>query len=192
MNIQTILIVISTLLAMSSPIVYARAIIKGEAKPHRTTRLVLFLFTILATISLFAKGDRVAIWLAGVSALQASFTFLLSLKYGVGGHSKVDIVCLIMAVFGIILWQTTKEASFALMFAIAADFIGMVPTLVKTYKYPQSEIALFWLIDTCAGTLNLLAVKSWNLSQFIYPLYIALINFAVFILVIRNNNIRHD
>ena len=65
-----IFILISVVLALISPIVYSVAILKGEAKPHRTTRFVLLLITSLTTASLFVQGNRVAIYLAGVYTLQ--------------------------------------------------------------------------------------------------------------------------
>ncbi|MBP9797962.1 hypothetical protein KBC70_02340, partial [Candidatus Woesebacteria bacterium] len=69
-------ILLSTVIALISPIIYAKAIFKGEAKPHRTTRFVLLTITTLSTLTLFAQQDTVAIWLAGVSTVQAVFIFI--------------------------------------------------------------------------------------------------------------------
>jgi len=83
-----IFIIISSLLALISPVIYAKAILRGDAKPHRTTRIVILLITVLATASLFAQHNTVAIWLAGVSTLQAIVIFALSIKRGMGGWAK--------------------------------------------------------------------------------------------------------
>lgn len=179
------LIIISSLLVFISPIIYARAILKGKAKPHRTTRLVLLIITFLATISLFAQHDRVAIWLAGVSGLQNILLFGLSIKHGMGGWSKIDLLCLGIALLGIVLWQTTHQPSLALYASIAADFTGMVPALIKTYRFPKTEIWLFFLMDAIASALSLLAVGSYTIQQFSYPLYLMLINFSMVLLIIR-------
>lgn len=184
-EMTTILIFISSLLALISPVVYIRAILKGEAKPHRTTRLVLLTVTILATISLLAQQDRVAVWLAGVSALQSIAIFILSIKYGMGGWEKKDILCLLIALIGIILWQTTKNPSIALFASIIADFTGMIPALIKTYKFPETEVWTFYALDIIAGILSFLAVKSFSIQQIVYPIYIALINMAMVILIFR-------
>lgn len=185
MNTQAILIMASTLLALISPIIYAKAILNGEAQPHRTTRIVLLINTILATTSLYAQHDTVAIWLAGVSTLQSIFIFLLSIKYGMGGWEKLDISCLFIAAIGMVLWKTTNNPAIALYSSILADFVGMVPTLVKTYKKPNSEIWQFFTIDTIVGLLSLLAVQTWTLASVSYPLYIMTINMAVALLVVR-------
>ncbi len=181
---NSVLIAISTCIVLISPLIYARAILRGKAKPHRTTRLVLLIITALATASLFAQHDRVAIWLAGASTLQASLIFYLSIKRGMGGWSKSDIICLLIAVLGIFLWQTTQNPLIALYAAIISDFTGMVPALVKTYKYPETEIASYFLLDVVAGTLSLTALSNWNIANYAYPLYIVGIN-AVMVILIR-------
>ena len=181
------LILLSSLIALISPIIYARAIFFFFSKPHRTTRLVLLTITLLSTFALFAQHDTVAIWLAGVSALQAIFIFILSLKYGMGGYSITDGLCLVVAIIGILFWQITQNPTVGLYFAILADFTGMVPSLIKTYKMPHTEIYMFFLLDVFAGFFNLLAVKQWTASEVSFPLYIMLINLAMVVLVLRQD-----
>lgn len=182
---KIIFIVISSLLALISPVIYIRAILNGQAKPHRTTRLVLLLVSVLATISLIAQGDRVAVWLAAISVLQSIFIFILSIKHGMGGWGKMDILCLIIALFGIVLWQTTNQPIIALFASIIADFTGMISALIKTYKFPKTEIWTFFFLDVIAGFFSLMAVKSFTVQQMAYPIYIALINLIMVFLIIR-------
>jgi len=185
MNYSQLLIVVSTLLALCSPLVYTSSILKGKAKPHRITRLVILATTMITTFSLLAQQDTVAIWLAGVSFLQASLIFLLSLKYGWGGWSKLDIFCLLVATVGIVLWQTTSNPGFGLYASILADFFGMNPTLIKTYKHPETEDWRFFAIDTVAGLLSLCAITRWSVSTAAFPAYIFAINLAVALLALR-------
>jgi len=182
---DTMFIILSSVLALISPIVYVKAILSGDAKPHRTTRLVLLIITSLATLSLFAQHDTVAIWLAAISTLQSIVIFFLSIKYGMGGLSKIDVFCFVIAMGGIILWQTTNDPSLALYTSILADFIGMVPALLKTYRFPETEIWTFYALDTAAAFFSLLAVKIYTLQQFSYPLYLMIINFFMVILAVR-------
>ncbi|OGG19240.1 hypothetical protein A2721_00185 [Candidatus Gottesmanbacteria bacterium RIFCSPHIGHO2_01_FULL_47_48] len=74
------LIILSTLLVLVSPLIYVRAILRGQAKPHRTTRLAILTTTSLTTLSLFAQHNNVAIWLSAASALQAIVIFIMSLN----------------------------------------------------------------------------------------------------------------
>lgn len=176
----------SVILGLISSFVYFIAILKGEAKPHRTTRLVFLFISSLTTLSLFAQGNRVALWLSAVSTFQSVVIFLLSIKYGMGGRSKTDIFCLLTACIGIVSWQLTKNPITALYFAILADFIGVVPTLIKTYHFPKTEVWTFYFLDVCAGIFNLLATNKFTVNQFLYPLYIIVINLIVVFLIKRN------
>jgi len=178
-------IAFSSILALISPLIYSAAILKGRAKPHRTTRFVLLLVTSLTTASLLAQHNTVAIWLAGVSTLQSILIFVLSLKYGMGGTAKTDITCLLIALIGIILWQVTRNPVVALYFAIGADFIGMIPALIKTYRFPHTEVWTFFLLDVFAAIFNLFALRKWSLEEYSYPLYIMIINFVMVLLIIK-------
>ncbi|MBI4836079.1 MAG: hypothetical protein HY817_02360 [Candidatus Abawacabacteria bacterium] len=181
---QTIYIVISSVLALISPIVYARAILRGEAKPHRTTRFVLLVITALSTASLLANNNTVAVWLAGVSTLQAIIIFALSIKHGMGGWAKLDILCLIIAVVGIIVWQTTNNPILGLYFSILADFTGMIPAIIKTYRFPKTEIVTFFLLDTIAAVFTLFAIDQLILENIAYPIYIFVINLIMCALIV--------
>lgn len=182
---KLVFIFTSSLLALISPLVYSRAILRGQAKPHRTTRFVLLLITSLTTASLFAQNNHVAIWLAGVSTLQSIIIFALSIKNGMGGWAKTDLICLFIALFGIFLWQSTKDPTLALYSAITADFTGMVPALIKTFNYPKTEIWSFYLLDVFAAGFSLLALEIWSLQEFSYPLYIMFINLFMVVLIIK-------
>lgn len=181
---QTILIVLSSALTLISPLFYGRAILNGEARPHRTTCLVLLLITALSTSSLVAEHNTVAVWLAATSTLQSIVIFMLSIKYGMGGWEKLDMVCLLIALAGIVAWQTTQNPLLGLYFSILADFTGMIPSIVKTYRFPETEIATYFSIDSVAGILSLLASVTLTLADIAYPIYIFLINGLMAVLVL--------
>lgn len=183
---KNILITTSVILGLISSFVYFIAILKGEAKPHRTTRLVFLLISSLTTLSLYAQGNRVAVWLSAISTFQSVVIFILSLKYGMGGWAKTDIFCLMLAIVGIASWQLTKNPTIALYFAIGADFTGIVPTLIKTYHFPHTEVWTFYFLDVCAGIFNLLATDKFTVNQFFYPLYIIVINLTIVLLIKKN------
>lgn len=178
-------------MVLISPLLYSKAILKGEAKPHRTTWFVFLLITTLTTASLLASGDTVAVWLAGATTLQSALVFILSIKYGMGGWSKIDIACLLIALLGIYLWKTTANPALALYTSIFADFVGLVPTLIKIYFHPDTEIFALYSLDALAGGLSLLALNSWMPKDYAYPVYIMTINLLTcLLLVISRGGVR--
>ena len=185
MNLQNILVWLSNILIFSSYLTYEWAMIKGRAKPHRTTRLVIFVIVILGFLSMYAQGDRVVVWFLGICAVQSLVMFIMSLKYGMGGWAKIDILCLVIALSGIILWRVTSNPALGLYAAILADMSGMVPALIKTYRFPKTEYYLAYVFDIAAIILTGLAIRSGGFNEYLYPTYLFLVNTVMLIFIIR-------
>lgn len=179
------ILILSIIIEVSAYLVFIRAILKREARPHRTTRFVLLILANLAAFSLLAQGSYIPLWIAGIYAFFAWIIFILSFKYGMGGWSKADILCLIIAIIGIVLWRITEDPFLALCASIFADFIGMVPTLLKSYHKPETETWHFYFLAGLGALLNLFAIKTFVLQQYIFPLYIVLINIVTISLLLR-------
>ena len=182
---QQAFILISSILVFCSYLIYEWSIVVGKTKPHRTTRLVILIISILGTYSLFAVHDRVAFWLLLICAIQSAVVFLMSFKWGMGGWAKIDIVCLLIALIGIVVWKLTNNPALGLFAAVTADFVGMIPALIKTYRLPHTEYWLSYIFDISAAIFTLFAITEWRAVGFTYPLYIALINLAMLILIFR-------
>ncbi len=179
------LVLISSVLAFIGPVIYTVSILRGRSKPHRTTRLVLFLISTLGTLSFFLVKDYANFWLFISYALGNLILFLLSIKYGMGGWSKSDIVCLLIALVGIIVWQISGNPLTALYASVIADFTGMIPALRKTYAHPETEIWPFYFCDILATLLIIVAHKHITFNELLYPLYLLVINATMIIFIIR-------
>jgi hypothetical protein len=185
MNIYQVFLILSVLLGLCSPLMYSYEILKGKAKPHRTTRFVILVITGIAFLSLLAQQNTVAVWLAGVGLLQSTLIFILSIKYGMGGWEKLDLLCLGIAGLGIVVWQITKDPVLALYASILADFTGFFPTLVKTYKQPQTESFWYFFLNLFVAGFNGLAIQGWTIQNASYPAYLTIMNALMIFLVVR-------
>lgn len=183
--INTLLIGLSIFLALISYVVYVRAILAGDAKPHRTTRFCTALITILAVVSLYAQGSTVAVWFSGVFAVGSIIIFLLTIKYGMGGWAKTDIICLVISLLGIIIWQITKDPVYGLVASIAADLFGQIPMLIKTHKYPETEVWTFYFLDVLSAFFSIVASGAGGIKELAYPLYIMAIDGFTILLILR-------
>ncbi len=164
---------------------YLKAIFTGKAKPHRTTRLVILVIANVTALSLFAQQNYIVFWLASVAVVFSWIIFLLSFKYGMGGWEKTDIACLVIAIGGIVLWKATDDPFLALYAAILADFTGMIPTLLKTYHKPHTEVWYFFFLSGVSALCNIVALPFFTFQQYAYPMYILFINLLMVILIRR-------
>lgn len=158
-------------LALIQIIPYVISILKGHNKPERATFAIWSLVNILIVSSYIASGARETIWV-GLAYTVASITiFILSFKYGMGGLSKFDVLCLLLAGLGIVCWITTDNPVLVLYLYIGIKFLGLMSTIIKAYRYPKTENILAWTLSTFASTLNLFAISVWIPQIRAFPIY---------------------
>ncbi len=180
--IRAMVLIFGSLLPVIASITYGIAIFEGRAKPERMTRLLLTVITAVSVTSLWAGGDTSGVWLALVAFIQSVGILGLSIKRGVGGHSQLDILCLVLCFMGVLLWLTLGRPWIGVWVSILTDCIAVVPALHKTIRLPHTEPALFYGLDVIAGLL-IMSVGPFTLQAIAFPLYIATIN-LIFVVAI--------
>lgn len=182
---NNILIILSTTIACISYGIMIKSMLKGLARPNRTTRFVVMVANIIQTLALLQSGNNVSVWLTGVFAINNVIIFILSIKFGMGGWDKLDIICLLLSILGLILWKLTSIPEIGLFLAIASDFTCFVPTIIKSYKRPETEEWKFYGLDFIAALFNLFATTNWRISSIIFPVYILFIDGLLMSLIKR-------
>lgn len=170
---------ISALFVVLSSIPYIIDILRKKTKPHRVTWLIYTVLSSIAFFSQLAKGATDSLWLSGFITIDVTLCFLLSLKYGVGGVAKKDIVVFLFAALGLVAWYLTNEAAIALYIVILIDMAGSYLTLEKAYKQPETETFIMWFFSAIAAFFAMLAVGSLNIILLSYPLAILLIDGSI-------------
>lgn len=117
-------------------------------------------------------------------------SIFFSIKFGVGGFRKIDILSLGGAGFSLVLWYLTNEPAVALFFIILTDLIGVNLTITKTWKNPETENWVGWAMCGVGGLLGTLAVGKFDFVLISFPPYVCLINSAMAIIILarRKNN----
>ncbi len=81
------------------------------------------------------------------------------------------------------MWLITKVGNVAIFFSIVADGLAGVPTIVKAYKYPDTELAWPWLATVIGVILTLLTIHGWTFANSGFIIYIFFLDGLIFILV---------
>jgi hypothetical protein len=165
--------------------IYFVDIIKGNTKPSRVTWWVLTLLNIALSISYFASGARTTIWIPISYSVGFFFVALLSLKYGEGSWEKSDLACLAGAILSIAVWFLSRSPEIALYFIIATDFIGLAPTIYKSFKRPWTESRLSWSVAAAASLLNIFAIETWSFAIAFYPVYVFATNAVIVMFLLQ-------
>lgn len=155
---------------MLQAIPYIWSIFKGRTRPARATYGILSVIEIINLASYVSAGATTTRWLFVALTFNAIFIFCLSLKYGMGGRNKFDILCLILASLAIVLWKTTNNPELAVYISVLAGFIGYLPTIKKAYLLPDTENTLSWGMYVVAATLNVCALTNLKPAVIFPPL----------------------
>lgn len=171
-------------LSLISPISYTRSMLAGKAKPHRVTRLVIWLASIAGLLGVLQSTSLAGQIFALIFLLRATYLLVMSVKYGVGGSSSLDTSCLIIGVVAVLSYALTKNGLLAITLGIFADVVGYIPTFVKTYKKPDSEDPLFFAIEGLASLLGVFSI--WEVrADILFPVYFTLCSVLMVVLIYR-------
>ncbi|MCF7834353.1 MAG: hypothetical protein K9L98_03465 [Candidatus Pacebacteria bacterium] len=178
---QEILGYSSAIFITASTIPYIRDILLKKTKPERMTWFIWSILLLIAFFAQLAEGASWSLLATGVDCIAIIIIFILSLKYGVGGATKLDIFAIVGAGVGLIIWYLTKEPLLALLITIAIDICAALPTIIKTYKKPHTETLSAYVLCAVGGLLSAFSVGELNFSLLVFPIWIFILNYSIVI-----------
>lgn len=187
LNLKELIGIIAGILSFSAYLLYIYTTILGKTKPNRATWWILTFIGLMIASSYYVGGARNTIWVAVSYVLGPFIIAILSLKYGEGNKwEKLDKWCFIVAIISIPIWYISKSAIIVLSINMFLDFIGLVPTIKKSYLRPNGEDRIAWTLESFAGILNIFAIERWVFAIAFYPIYLFTINGIITILLYRH------
>ncbi len=171
-------------LSLVSPISYTQSMLRGQAKPHKVTRLIVWVASMTAIIGVIGSDNVSGIAFASIFFLRATYLMLMSLKYGVGGSSRLDKTCVALGLLAIVLYPLTGSGILSVLLGITADLIAFIPTFVKIWHDPSSEDPIFFAVECAAALCAVIAIGTIKTELF-FPLYIVLCNVFILMLIFR-------
>jgi hypothetical protein len=166
-------------LSLIDPVPYIRDILRGVTRPHRGTWLIWSALGATAFASQLADGATWSLTLVGVQTASMTLILVLSVRFGMGGASKVDLCLIGIAGLGIVGWAISSEPVVATVFVVVADLIGLLMMLPKTWRNPWSETTPTYVLASASGVCGAVAVGDLDASLLLYPSYFALGNGAI-------------
>jgi hypothetical protein len=164
---------------------YIRDVLRGITRPHRGTWLIWSALGATAFASQYADGATWSLTLVGVQTAGTVLVLLLSIRVGVGGASRANLCLIGLAGLGIVGWVISSEPVVATACVVAADAIGVLMMLPKTWRDPWSETAPTYVMATGSGLCGALAVGDLDASLLLYPSYYALANATIAAVILR-------
>ncbi|GAB4523919.1 MAG: hypothetical protein Tsb0014_01950 [Pleurocapsa sp.] len=172
---------------------YIITTLQGKTKPNRASWWIWGILGVILGITYYYSGATTTIWVPICYAICQLITAVLSLKYGEGGWTRLDKICLAGSGISLILWWVFNSPTIALLFTLIIDLLGALPTVIKSYSEPEQESCFSWTIFLIANTLNLIALEEWSIALAAYPFYLFYLSSTLSIILwlpkITNRNI---
>ncbi len=180
----------SALLGLIAFLPYMRDTIQRKTQPQRASWLI---WSVLGSIAFFTQvyeGATSSLWFVGVQVACTITIFALSVWFGAGRFlARSDLVILLFAALGLLLWYSTNNAAYALAITITTSLLGGVATAAKAYRNPDSETLSAWVVSLAATVLGLLSVGAVDWMMLAYPLYLFVL-YSIFIVAILLGRMR--
>lgn len=186
--IQTYAGQLAAVFSILAYLTYIIAALKGKNRPSRASWFIWTVVGFIIATSYYYSGATTTLWVPVSNCIGQLVIFLLALKYGTKGWSSFDTLCITGALGGLALWGIFNTPLVALLANIFVDFMGALPTIKKTWKKPQEENCLSWLLFTLTNGTNILALNTWDFGVVILPVYLFAVSLTVTVLIFRQKN----
>jgi len=178
-------VIVGAIIAAAGSLSYLVDTLKGKVKPNRVSFLLWSLAPLIAFFAEVKQGVGIQALMTFIVGFLPLTIFISSFvnKKAVWNLTGFDLMCGALSIIGLVLWFITKSGNIAIIFSILADGLAAMPTIVKSFNYPETESAWPYFASTISAILTLLTVKVWNIANIAFPLYIVLITLVIFSLV---------
>lgn len=178
-------VILASIIASVGGFSYLLDTIKGKVKPNRVSFLMWSIAPLIAFAAQLQQGvgiEALLTFSAGIIPLVVFFASFVN-KEAEWKISKFDIFCGSFSLIGVILWLVTKQGNLAIAFSILADAAASAPTILKSYKHPETEAAWPYFASTIGAVITLLTLKQITFSNAGFVVYLLLVTLVIFILV---------
>lgn len=181
---RTALAIFGGVVLMLSSLPYIVAVVRRETKPRIVSWFTWTLLLFISIAATVADHDWFTVLLLGGDAIGTGAIVVFGWKYGDRKFERLDVVCQIAALVGILLWFVFDSPLLAVVASVTIDFVGAVPSIKHGWQKPHEETALTYALDTFGSLATLAALKSFHPTAVVYPIYLVLINAAFALIVI--------
>jgi hypothetical protein len=182
----TVIGLLGGILSLASNIPYIYDTLKKKTQPHRVTWGIFFLLNVIFLGNQLAAGATNSIWLVVAFTLSTCTVFMLSLRNGVGGSTKLDIVVLIGALSGVVIWQILDSPLASIIANLVVALIASIPTYKKAWRVPETETKISYSVGAFAAFLSAVSIGKFDIVLLLLPIYSILYQGTIFLILIRH------
>ena len=178
-------VILGAIISFACALSYLISTLRGETKPNRVSWLIWTVAPFIAFSAELSKGvgiQSLMTFMVGFNPLLILFASFVN-KKSEWKLGRLDFICGGLAILGLIFWMILREGNVAIFFAIVADGLAAIPTIVKSFRFPETENYLGFLGGAIAAGMTMLTIQTWGFAHYGFPIYILLVNTLLVLLI---------
>jgi hypothetical protein len=178
-------VILGAIIQLFGGLSYLIDTLKGKVRPNRVSWLLWSIAPLIAFVAEIKQGVGILSLTTFIVGFMPMLIFISSFvnKKAQWRLTKFDVLCGVLSVAGLVLWLITNVGNIAIVCSILADAIAGFPTIVKSYKEPESENDLPFTLGVVNSGIAILVISEWNIQNYAFPVYLFFINLLIAILI---------
>lgn len=171
--VSYIVIIIGFVINLVGGFSYLVDTLKGKIQPNRVTFIIWPISPLIIFAAQVQQGVGVSSLFTFLTALTPLLVFIATFfnKKSVWKLTPFDLFCGGLSLLGLVLWLITRVGNIAILFSILSDGFATLPTIIKAYKYPETEATWPWLTSIIFAGLSLMTISVWDFASAGYLVY---------------------
>ena len=181
------IIYIAVLVSLVGYFFYLRDIFSGKTKPNLISWFIWSLAPFIGVFFQIKAGVGLSvlpIFMAGLTSLLFIFIYLIK-KNGYWKINTFDVICGIISLIALLLYIFTRNLGISILFAIISDTLAYIPTIIKSWNFPETETGVMYITGIIGNIIGLLIIKSWIFPIYSFGISIIVFNLAVLFCIYR-------
>jgi hypothetical protein len=181
------IIYFAVLLNFVGHILYARSIIRNHARPNLVSWFIWMIAPFIGVFFELKAGAGLSvlpIFVAGLGSLLILVVASLT-KNGFWKIGTLDIYCGLFSVLALIFYIVTHNLGISILFAILSDGLASIPTIIKSWKFPETEMWAPYLLPIISNIVGLMIIKNWTFPIYSFGAYFIILDATIVFCIYR-------
>ncbi|OGZ66143.1 MAG: hypothetical protein A3D34_03800, partial [Candidatus Staskawiczbacteria bacterium RIFCSPHIGHO2_02_FULL_33_16] len=160
---------------------YVKSIISGNTRPNLVSWFIWMLAPFIGTFLALKAGagfSVLGIFMAGFGPLLVIIVSIFR-KNAFWKIETFDLICGFFSLMALVLYIFTYNLAISILFAIISDGLAAIPTIIKSWKFPETESSSTYFGGIVNNVLSLLIIKNWIFSIYSFNIYFILVNIVI-------------
>lgn len=154
-------------------------------QPNRVSYLMWSLAPLVAFFAQMKEGVGISALLT-LSVGLIPFSIFIATFFAKATPWKLtsfDFICGLLSLIGLIIYIFTQVGEIAILFSILADGLAAIPTIKKSFYFPETESGMTYLAGLISVIITMLTYTTWSFTTTGFSVYLFVAYFVIFVLV---------